>query len=207
LRRWRASGQGSGDSGALVTSDLSPSGYNHSVYLTALKEGKKNLKKPIISNHHPTKLDRDLTALLWRHPDADGSGSVGAGRVDVDKDALMEQKAWEFAQSTVKQVGMYAFMMYMSGGSVHIFSIMMTFTGLYQPLMAIFNSGKAFERFKGAEGRVKTLGPRLLYCLIQLSGLGFALYKLANIGLLPTHISDWVSGVQVPVAREYSVRA
>ena len=45
LRRWRASGQGSGDSGALVTSDLSPSGYNHSVYLTALKEGKKNLKK------------------------------------------------------------------------------------------------------------------------------------------------------------------
>jgi len=177
LRRWRASGQGSGDSGALVTSDLSPSGYNHSVYLTALKE------------------------------DADGSGSVGAGRVDVDKDALMEQKAWEFAQSTVKQVGMYAFMMYMSGGSVHIFSIMMTFTGLYQPLMAIFNSGKAFERFKGAEGRVKTLGPRLLYCLIQLSGLGFALYKLANIGLLPTHISDWVSGVQVPVAREYSVRA
>ena len=58
----------------------------------------------------------------------------------------MEQKAWEFAQSTVKQVGMYAFMMYMSGGSVHIFSIMMTFTGLYQPLMAIFNSGKAFER-------------------------------------------------------------
>ena len=51
LRRWRASGQGSGDSGALVTSDLSPSGYNHSVYLTALKEGKKNKKKPIVSRN------------------------------------------------------------------------------------------------------------------------------------------------------------
>lgn len=48
LRRWRASGQGSGDSGALVTSDLSPSGYNHSVYLTALKEGKKNKKKNLL---------------------------------------------------------------------------------------------------------------------------------------------------------------
>lgn len=48
MRRWRASGQGSGDSGALVTSDLSPSGYNHSVYLTALKEGKKNKKKNLL---------------------------------------------------------------------------------------------------------------------------------------------------------------
>ncbi|UPQ99771.1 DUF1077 domain-containing protein [Chloropicon primus] len=179
LRRWRSSvaGNGGGDSSALVASPLSPSGYNHSVYLQALRE------------------------------DANGSGSVGA-KVNVDKDALMEQKAWEFAQSTVKQVGMYAFMMYMSGGSVHIFSIMMTFTGLYQPLMAIFNSGKAFEKFsKGTEGRVSTLGPRALYCLIQMGGLGFALYKLANIGLLPTHISDWVSGVQVPVSREYSARA
>merc|ERR1712188_83864 len=122
------------------------------------------------------------------------------------QDALMEKKAWEFAQSQMKQVGMYAFMMYMSGGSVHIFSIMMTFNGLYQPLMAILNSGKAFEKFRGAEGRVSTLGPQALFCLIQCGGLGFALYKLANIGLLPTHISDWVSGVQVPVASEYSAR-
>lgn len=118
----------------------------------------------------------------------------------------MAKKAWEFAQSQMKQVGMYAFMMYMSGGSVHIFSIMMTFNGLYQPLMAILNSGKAFEKFRGAEGRVSTLGPQALFCLIQCGGLSFALYKLANIGLLPTHISDWVSGVQVPVASEYSAR-
>ena len=75
----------------------------------------------------------------------------------------MEKKAWEFAQSQMKQVGMYAFMMYMSGGSVHIFSIMMTFNGLYQPLMAILNSGKAFEKFRGAEGRVSTLGPQALF--------------------------------------------
>merc|ERR1711970_404665 len=129
-----------------------------------------------------------------------------ASRSSVDKDALMAKKAWESAQSQMKQVGMYAFMMYMSGGSVHIFSIMMTFNGLYQPLMAILNSGKAFEKFRGAEGRVSTLGPQALFCLIQCGGLSFALYKLANIGLLPTHISDWVSGVQVPVASEYSAR-
>ncbi len=67
---------------------------------------------------------------------------------------------------------MYAFMMYMSGNSVHIFSIMMTFTGLYQPLVAIFNSGESFKPFQDQEGRVNTLGPRALFCLIQLGSLG-----------------------------------
>ena len=74
--------------------------------------------------------------------ESDGSGSLGT-KLKADKDIrLKEQKAWEFAQSSVKQVGMFAFMTYMSGNSVHIFSIMMTFNGLYQPLMAIYNSGK-----------------------------------------------------------------
>ena len=135
-----------------------------------------------------------------------GLDAKDGDRQDAGDHFLKEKKAWEFAQAAIKQVGMYGFMMYMSGGSVHIFSIMMTFTGLYQPLMAIVNSGNAFEKFKGTEGRVNTTGPRLLYCAIQLSGLGFALYKLANVGLLPTHISDWVSGVQVPKAAEYSLR-
>jgi hypothetical protein len=34
-----------------------------------------------------------------------------------------------------------AFMMWMSGGGVHLFSLMMTASGLYQPLMAIVKSG------------------------------------------------------------------
>jgi hypothetical protein len=144
---------------------------------------------------------------LAAEKESDGSGSMGT-KLKAEKDVtLKEQKAWEFAQSSVKQVGMFAFMMYMSGNSVHIFSIMMTFNGLYQPLMAIYSSGKAFERFQDSEGRVSTLAPRLLYCLIQLGSLGFALYKLSNIGLLPTHVSDWVSHIQTPLPMEYSAKA
>lgn len=41
----------------------------------------------------------------------------------------------------VKMVGMMAFMMWMSGSQLHIFSIMTTLSGVYQPLMAILNSG------------------------------------------------------------------
>ena len=41
------------------------------------------------------------------------------------------------AQGVFKNVG---FMMWMSGSQIHLFSIMMTVSGIYQPLMAIMNS-------------------------------------------------------------------
>ena len=148
----------------------------------------------------------DAVALAAERESGEAQGTL-ASKAKAEKEiALKEQKAWEFAQGTVKQIGMFAFMMYMSGNSVHIFSIMMTLAGLSQPFMAILNSGKAFERFSDPQGRVNVLAPRLLYCAIQGGGLAFGLYKLANIGLLPTHVSDWVSAMSVPDALEYSAR-
>jgi hypothetical protein len=44
------------------------------------------------------------------------------------------------ATGTVKNIGFMCFMMWMSGSQIHLFSIMMTVSGIYQPLMAIANS-------------------------------------------------------------------
>ena len=44
------------------------------------------------------------------------------------------------AQGVFKNVGFMCFMMWMSGSQIHLFSIMMTVSGIYQPLMAIMNS-------------------------------------------------------------------
>ena len=50
-------------------------------------------------------------------------------------------------------------MMWMSGGGVHLFSLMMTASGLYQPLMAIAKSGDGEwgerERAGGSRRRVR----------------------------------------------------
>jgi hypothetical protein len=54
------------------------------------------------------------------------------------------------------------------------------------------------------EGKLDTLTPRLLYCLIQAGQLIFVLYKLNNMGLLPTHPSDWLSAAAAPQSIEYS---
>lgn len=52
------------------------------------------------------------------------SSSSPAVKAGVDLDELRQQKAWELATSPAKAVPMQAFMMYMSGSGIQIFSIM-----------------------------------------------------------------------------------
>lgn len=52
------------------------------------------------------------------------------------------------------------------------------------------------------EGKLNTFIPRLLYCLINGGGLAFAGYRINQMGLLPTHLSDWVSSIKAPQVRE-----
>ncbi len=49
------------------------------------------------------------------------------------------------ALGAFKSVGMLAFMMWMSGSQLHIFSIMSTMSGLFQPISAILSSGKGVD--------------------------------------------------------------
>ena len=58
------------------------------------------------------------------------------------------------ATGAFKSVGLLCFMMWMSGSQLHIFSIMSTMSGIFQPLSAIASSGKrartsAFPLTKG----------------------------------------------------------
>jgi len=110
------------------------------------------------------------------------------------------QKAYQFAQSQLSGIGMMAFMMWMSGNSVQIFSIMVTLGGVAQPIKAILNSKATFERF--ADKYTDVTVPRIMFCAIHFVGLCLALNKLNAMGLLPTHASDWVSGLAPPRAIE-----
>jgi hypothetical protein len=50
-------------------------------------------------------------------------------------------------------------------------------------------SGNMFQRIDGS--KVDVVGPRLVYCLVHLAGLLFAVYRVHAMGLLPTNVSDW----------------
>jgi hypothetical protein len=53
-----------------------------------------------------------------------------------------EQKAWEVAQAPFKNLMMMGFMMWMAGSTVHLFSIGITFSALWQPISALRSVGK-----------------------------------------------------------------
>lgn len=142
-------------------------------------------------------------------PGYSASASRDAGAVAVsaerrkDYDLGKKQSAlMSRARAPLKQVGFMCFMMYMSGNTIQIFSLMMTISGIAGPIQAILKSGDAFPQDE--EGQLDTFGPRLVYCLIHFCQFAFAVYKLNAMGLVPTHASDWVSALVVPQAIEFS---
>jgi ER membrane protein complex subunit 4 len=113
------------------------------------------------------------------------------------KELALRSKALE----PLKQVGFMCFMLWMSGNSLQLFSIMMLVSCIYSPFQAIANVTSVFPPNKD----VDVLVPRVIYCLVYLGQLGFAAYKLDKMGLLPTHASDWSSQLQPPSYLERSI--
>ena len=126
------------------------------------------------------------------------AATMDESAMERERSKLREQRAFAFAKSSVSSIAMMVFMMWMSGNSVQVFSIMAVFGGVAQTTKAILHSRATFERFVDGDKNVSVAVPRLMFCGIQLIGLYLALNKLNNMGLLPTHASDWVSGMNPP---------
>ena len=103
---------------------------------------------------------------------------------------------------------MTGFMLWMSGNGVHIFSIMITFYAIYNPIKSAFSVNSAFARFcdskMNAEGRTSVLLAKLVYVILNMGAMMGALYKMSLMGLLPTTPSDWVSFIAVPPAVQFA---
>ena len=86
----------------------------------------------------------------------------------------------------VKSLPMTAIMMYMSGNSLQIFSIMMVVMAFKNPLMGLMNTNQAFERFYTDSIAGQLLQVKLVYVACQLVALGVGVWKINNMGLLPS---------------------
>ena len=100
-------------------------------------------------------------------------------------DTLKLKKAWEVALGPVKNLPMTAIMMYMSGNSLQIFSIMMVFMAFKNPVMGIAGTNQAFARFETGSNRAKMVQVKLAYVLMQLLALAVGVWKINAMGLLP----------------------
>ncbi|KAH6996195.1 putative ER membrane DUF1077 domain protein [Ilyonectria sp. MPI-CAGE-AT-0026] len=124
-----------------------------------------------------------------------------------EMDTLKLKKAWEIALAPVKGLPMTGIMMYMSGNSLQIFSIMMVFMAFKNPLVGLVNTNQAFERFQTANNSGQMLQVKFVYVAMQIVALGVGIWKVNAMGLLPTTRSDWLMWESQRELLEHAVAA
>merc|ERR1719203_1683718 len=102
---------------------------------------------------------------------------------------LLEKKAWEIAISPIQSVGMNLFMLWMSGSSPGIFSVMILGYCLSSIIGQFSKVGAAFATFK----TIDTTLQKLAYLALCSVSLAYLLYHASGMGLLPTSSGDWIA--------------
>ena len=120
----------------------------------------------------------------------------------AETDDLYLKKAWEVVLAAAKQLPMNFIMMYMSGNTLQIFSIMMVWMLFQNPLRALANTGSTFRRFDNERTHGRLWAVKLVFVLCQLLCLGVGVWKVNGMGLLPNRRSDWLAWEAVRGARE-----
>ncbi|PSS32033.1 hypothetical protein PHLCEN_2v2210 [Hermanssonia centrifuga] len=98
---------------------------------------------------------------------------------------------------------MQAFMLYMSGGGVQVFSMGIVFMLLLSPFKNLAAMNTAFAPFapipagKKQAPEAKSLSTlplqKIVYLLCNLLTLSLGLWKCRSMGLLPTGTGDWLA--------------
>jgi hypothetical protein len=111
--------------------------------------------------------------------------AVRAPLTAAEMDTLKLKKAWEVALAPVKQLPMTAIMMYMSGNSLQIFSIMMVGMAFKNPIMGLMATNQAFEKLESEGTKGKITMVKAVYVAMQLLALALGIWKVNGMGLLP----------------------
>ena len=101
------------------------------------------------------------------------------------------QMAMSLATSPGKSIMMSAFMMYMSGSNLNMWSINTISMAIMTPLTNLFGMNKQFAKFEDADGKVDLQMRKLIFVALNLVWLLVGLYKMSKMRLLPTYSSDW----------------
>mmetsp|Transcript_18582 Transcript_18582/g.28088 ORF Transcript_18582/g.28088 Transcript_18582/m.28088 type:complete len:196 (-) Transcript_18582:192-779(-) len=126
-----------------------------------------------------------------------GGGDYGVTMTQQQRTALAAKKRTKAMSLAIKpgqQIMMNAFMMYMSGKNLNIFSISITSMAILSPIKSIFTLEKTFASLGGDDASNLQM-PKLVFIALNLVWLAVGLYKMSTMRLLPTTSADWTGSV------------
>lgn len=106
-----------------------------------------------------------------------------------------QSMAMSLATGPGKSILMNAFMMYMSGSQLNMWSITVVSGAIANPIKSLLSVNSAFSRFEDPSGKVDLNMPKLVYCVLNMIWLGVGLYKMSKMRLLPTMSSDFAGTI------------
>ena len=101
------------------------------------------------------------------------------------------QMAMGLATSPGRSLMMNAFMMYMSGSNLNMWTISTLGMAIMTPLKSLFGINSQFAKFEDSDGKVNLQTPKMIFLVLNLIWLFIGLYKMSKMRLLPTYSSDW----------------
>ena len=84
---------------------------------------------------------------------------------------------------------MFLFIMWMTGSSLSIYTIMFTMSFATKPFTSIMQVQKAFKPYK--HENLSLLLPKLIYIASNCAVCALAIYKFSNMGIVPVQPADW----------------
>lgn len=140
-------------------------------------------------------------AIIGYHAtDVGAARSSKAAAPDASK--IQVARAWDAAFGPTKALPMSAIMLYMSGNSVQLFSMMSIYMMLSNTVQGLVNVDAVFAPYRSTR---HSLAPQItFYVVCQLAAIGIALYKCWSMGLFPTEPSDWLAWHSVLPSHELS---
>merc|ERR1712007_200575 len=119
---------------------------------------------------------------------------MGKRRGRTTNQELLQKKAWETAIAPIQSVGMNLFMLWMSGSSPGIFNVMILGYCLTSIIGQYSRINTVFANFKS----IDTTMQKLAYFGLCSVSLGYLLWHMSGMGLLPTSSGDWISLIHTP---------
>mmetsp|Transcript_3037 Transcript_3037/g.4084 ORF Transcript_3037/g.4084 Transcript_3037/m.4084 type:complete len:193 (-) Transcript_3037:47-625(-) len=105
--------------------------------------------------------------------------------------------AMSIAMKPGQSILMNAFMMYMSGKQLNMWTITTTSGAVMSPLAGILALEKTFAHLATPDSKENYLQmPKLIFIALNLAWLALGLYKMSTMRLLPTTSADWTHRIE-----------
>lgn len=138
---------------------------------------------------------RCVKPVLFKSAGSDKGASSQVKKMRAHEEHLKVKRAWDTALAPVKTLFMNLVMTYFSGNSLQLVNITMTMYMFFlTPLSQILGVQDTFSPYEGSKSiRGEIITAKLVYVLCLSLCVAAGVWKVGQMGLLPTHASDWLS--------------